>query len=113
MRTQERFGEIEARNNNSRNNQRNLEPDSWNLQGSENPRACLVINPITYENYNDWSRAIKISLSTKERLDSVTGPNNKPTENDPRFKKWKRCNSMVNQPYFERTPSIFSILYRT
>lgn len=52
-------------------------------------------NPLTAENYIDWSRAIKISLAAKEKLDFVIGPSNTPAENDPRYKKCKRCDSMV------------------
>lgn len=52
-------------------------------------------NPLTTENYIDWSRTIKISLAAKEKLDFVIDPSNKLAENDPRYKKWRRCNSMV------------------
>lgn len=85
----------EGERGNGRRNQQDFETNPWNLQGFENPRASLVSTLLTADNYVDWSRAVKISLIAKEKLDFVIGPSNKPAANDPRFKKWKRCDSMV------------------
>ena len=43
------------------------------LSSGDNPGVSLVVQPLTEENYNTWSRDILISLDAKTKLGSIDG----------------------------------------
>ena len=66
------------------------------LTSSDNPGVSLVVERLTEENYNTWSRAILISLDAKTKIGFVDGPMPKPQSPDhPCYTAWCKCNSMV------------------
>ena len=66
------------------------------LTSSDNPGVSLVVERLTEENYNTWSRAILISLDAKTKIGFVDGPMPKPQSPDhPCYTAWCKCNSTV------------------
>ena len=66
------------------------------LTSSDNPGVSLVVEHLTEENYNTWSRAILISLDAKTKIGFVDGSIPKPQSPDhPCYIAWCKCNSIV------------------
>ena len=66
------------------------------LSIGDNPGVSLVVQPLTKENYNTWSRAILISLDAKTKLGFIDGSIPKPQYVDhPYYRAWCKCNSTV------------------
>ncbi|XP_075661684.1 uncharacterized protein LOC142631403 [Castanea sativa] len=66
------------------------------LSSGDNPGVSLVVQPLTEENYNTWSRAILISLDAKTKLGFIDGSIPKPQSvNHPYYTAWCKCNSTV------------------
>ncbi|XP_015954735.1 uncharacterized protein LOC107479098 [Arachis duranensis] len=57
--------------------------------------ALATTAPLTTQNYDSWSKSVKISLKTKNKLRFIDGSLPKPEENDHTFEAWDRCNSLV------------------
>eukprot|EP00261_Vitis_vinifera_P031368 XP_019072611.1 PREDICTED: uncharacterized protein LOC109121793 [Vitis vinifera] len=55
----------------------------------------LVSKVIEGDNYSTWSRAMRISLSAKDKIGFVTGSIKPPSSTDDSFPSWQRCNDMV------------------
>ena len=56
----------------------------------------LVVQHLTEENYNTWSRAVLISLNAKTKLSFIDGTIPKPQSvNNPYYTAWCNCNSTV------------------
>ncbi|XP_075665100.1 uncharacterized protein LOC142634714 [Castanea sativa] len=63
------------------------------LSSGANPGLSLVVQPLTEENYNTWSRAILISLDAKTKLGFIDGSILKPQSVDhPYYTAWCKCN---------------------
>ncbi|XP_075654654.1 uncharacterized protein LOC142624789 [Castanea sativa] len=59
------------------------------LSSGDNPGVSLVVQPLTEENYNTWSRAILISLDAKTKLGFIDGSIPKPQSvNHPYYIAW-------------------------
>ena len=66
------------------------------LTSSDNPGVSLVVERLTEENYNTWSRAVLISLDAKTKIGFVDGSIPKPQSPDhPCYTAWCKCNSTV------------------
>lgn len=65
------------------------------LQSSDNPGVALVTQSLTAQNYQQWSRSVKLALSAKNKLELVDGSLPKPADNSPLYAFWHRCNGMV------------------
>ncbi|XP_075645490.1 uncharacterized protein LOC142616547 [Castanea sativa] len=66
------------------------------LSSGDNPGVSLVVQPLTEENYNTWSRAILISLDAKTKLGFIDGSIPKPQSVDyPYYIGWCKCNTTV------------------
>lgn len=67
------------------------------LHHSDHPGLLLVSKKLTGDNYNSWCRAMKISLTAKNKTGFITGTIKEPSA----IKKpedhalWQRCNDMV------------------
>ena len=66
------------------------------LHPSENPSLILVINVFIGLNYHTWSRAIKMALLSKNKLNFIDGTISVPARDDRIRVVWERCNTMVN-----------------
>ncbi|CAN6695306.1 unnamed protein product [Malus baccata var. baccata] len=67
----------------------------FSLHSSDQPGNILVSKTLQGDNYNTWSRAMRISLSAKNKLGLVDGTIDPPPETDKQFASWQRCNDMV------------------
>ena len=68
----------------------------YSLSSGDNPGVSLVVQHLTEENYNTWSRAIPISLDAKTKLGFNDGSIPKPQYVDhPHYTAWNKCNSTV------------------
>ncbi|XP_074374656.1 uncharacterized protein LOC141715070 [Apium graveolens] len=52
------------------------------LQSSDDPRIALVTQPLIALNYQQWSRAVKLTLSVKNKLGLIDGSLDKPLKKD-------------------------------
>ncbi|KAK3411375.1 hypothetical protein EUGRSUZ_I00138 [Eucalyptus grandis] len=50
---------------------------------------------LTGDNYNNWSRAMEIALSAKNKMVFVTREIKKPDATDPAYASWIRVNNMI------------------
>lgn len=67
------------------------------LHHSDHPSLLLVSKKLTGDNYNSWCRAMRISLSAKNKIGFITGKVKEPSaalESDDHA-LWQRCNDMV------------------
>ena len=55
----------------------------------------LVSKVLEGDNYSTWSRAMRISLSAKNKIGFVTVSIKPPSSTDDSFPLWQRCNDMV------------------
>ncbi|KAM2634977.1 hypothetical protein EV1_025388 [Malus domestica] len=65
------------------------------LHPSDQPGNILVSKTLQGDNYNTWSRAMRISLSAKNKLGLVDETVDPPVKTDKQFALWQRCNDMV------------------
>ncbi|XP_023913299.1 uncharacterized protein LOC112024884 [Quercus suber] len=66
------------------------------LSSGDNPGVSLVVQHLTKDNYNTWSRAILISLDAKTKLGFIDGFIPKPQSVDhPHYTAWNKCNSTI------------------
>ncbi|KAM1801308.1 hypothetical protein ACFX11_032935 [Malus domestica] len=95
-------------------------PDASNplfIHHSDHPAMVLVSKPLNGDNYSTWSRAMKISLSAKNKIgfvdDTIPQPPAKTQPND--HAAWKRCNDMIVAWIINSIDSYISdsILYMT
>ncbi|KAL2900141.1 Retrovirus-related Pol polyprotein from transposon RE1 [Bienertia sinuspersici] len=65
------------------------------LHPSDSPGMKLVSDKFSGSNFSDWKRSMMLSLSAKNKLGFIDGSIVKPSVNDPLYKSWSRCNSML------------------
>ena len=66
------------------------------LSSSDNPGVSLVVQHLTEENYNTWSRVVFIAFDAKTKLGFIDGSIPKPHSIDhPCYTTWCKCNSTV------------------
>ena len=65
------------------------------LHTNENPSLVLTSTILTGNNYHFWSRSMKMTLISKNKLKFVNGFIPVPSDDDPIFSAWERCNTMV------------------
>ncbi|KAL5562654.1 hypothetical protein UlMin_032401 [Ulmus minor] len=65
------------------------------LSNGDHPSFALVSQPLIGNNYNSWSRAMKMFLIAKSKLYFVDGSLSRPALDDDCYSSWFRCNSMV------------------
>lgn len=58
------------------------------LQSSDNPGFPLVTQVLTAQNYQQWSRSVKLALSAKNKLGLIDGTVSKPAKSSPMFSMW-------------------------
>ncbi|XP_074345925.1 uncharacterized protein LOC141684724 isoform X1 [Apium graveolens] len=65
------------------------------LHSSDHPGMILITVTLNEHNYNQWSRSMRIALSSKLKLGFVNGTCVKPACTDNLFTYWTRCNDIV------------------
>ncbi|XP_020876686.1 uncharacterized protein LOC110227280 [Arabidopsis lyrata subsp. lyrata] len=65
------------------------------LHSSDHPGMSIVSETLTGDNYNSWIVTMRTSLEAKNKISFVDGSLPRPSESDPLYKIWTRCNSMV------------------
>ncbi|XP_062018138.1 uncharacterized protein LOC133734522 [Rosa rugosa] len=67
------------------------------LHHSDHPGLILVSKKLTGDNYNSWCRAMRISLSAKNKTGFITGAIKEPSaiKKPEEHALWQRCNDMV------------------
>lgn len=65
------------------------------LSSSDSLGMSLTTIILNEQNYSQWSRSMKVALSSKKNLGFVDGSNLQPPLNSPLVNHWNRCNHMV------------------
>ncbi|XP_019427023.1 PREDICTED: uncharacterized protein LOC109335307 [Lupinus angustifolius] len=65
------------------------------LSANENPALILVTPLLNGNNYQSWSRSMKLALESKNKLDFISRGMPQPPPNDPLHGSWKRFNTMI------------------
>ncbi|XP_061357113.1 uncharacterized protein LOC133301495 [Gastrolobium bilobum] len=65
------------------------------LSNSDHPGLVLVTHTLTGQNFNSWSRAMLLALTTKNKSIFVNGSLIRPSPDQLLFNAWNRYNSMV------------------
>ena len=65
------------------------------LHNGDHPGLILVSHHLIGSNYNTWSRAMAMALTTKNKIGFVDGTIPRAAETDILFNAWNRYNSMV------------------
>ncbi|CAJ2654029.1 unnamed protein product [Trifolium pratense] len=65
------------------------------LHNSDSPSLILVSKLLEPNNYGQWSRAMQISLSAKNKIGLIDGSIPKPSSTNKTLHAWQRCNDMV------------------
>ncbi|KAM1845503.1 hypothetical protein ACFX13_019801 [Malus domestica] len=69
--------------------------DLYTIHHSDHPNIVLVSKLLEGDNYSTWSRAMRISLSAKNKIEFVEGTVKSPSPTDAKFPLWQRCDDMV------------------
>ena len=69
--------------------------DPFSLHQSDHPGMVLVSKVLEGDNYSTWSRAMRISLSAKDKIGFVIGSIKPPSSTNNSFLSWQLCNDMV------------------
>lgn len=62
---------------------------------NESPGSILVSEVMNGANYHQWSRAMMVASSSKNKEQFIDDSLPKPAVNDPHYKLWCRCNKLV------------------
>lgn len=67
----------------------------FHIHPSESRTSIIVTPPLTGNNYQSWSRSIRMALISKNKMSFLTGTISMPTSTDPLFPRWERCNTLL------------------
>ena len=71
-------------------------PNLYFLSSSENPGNILITQPLLgMRNYQSWSRAMVLALTTKKKIGFINGKIQKPDVDSSLYEDWESCNTMV------------------
>lgn len=65
------------------------------MHPSDNPWHVIVTPTLTNQNYHTWSRSLKMSLHSKNKLGFIDGTLLRPPTTERNSMAWDRCNTMV------------------
>lgn len=65
------------------------------LQSGDHPRAMLISQLLTDNNFLTWNKSMSMALIVKNKLCFVDGALRKPYESDPMYHAWIRYNTVV------------------
>ncbi|KAB2631507.1 hypothetical protein D8674_009026 [Pyrus ussuriensis x Pyrus communis] len=69
--------------------------DPYAIHHSDHTGLILVSKPLDGNNYGQWSRAMCMGLSAKNKVGFINGTIEAPSPSDSKYAAWKRCNDMV------------------
>ncbi|CAN6681317.1 unnamed protein product [Malus baccata var. baccata] len=69
--------------------------DPYTLHHSDHPGLILVSKTLDGNNYGQWSRAMRMGLSAKNKIGFIDGTIKAPAPSDVKHAAWKRSNDMV------------------
>ncbi|KAL6314868.1 hypothetical protein AAG906_029084 [Vitis piasezkii] len=69
--------------------------DPFSLLPLDHPVMVLISKVLKGDNYSTWSRAMIISLSTKDKIGFVTGSIKPPSSTDDSFPSWQRYGDLM------------------
>ncbi|XP_022870437.1 uncharacterized protein LOC111389724 [Olea europaea var. sylvestris] len=79
----------------SENSSLTMNENPLTLHSSDNPSLILVSKVLEPHNYGQWSRAMRIGLSAKNKIGFIDGSIEIPSPTDKTFHSWQHCNDMV------------------
>ena len=83
-------------NSNTPNHSASVIPNPYFLNSSENLGNILVTQPLLgMRNYQSWSRALVLALTTKKKIGFVNGKVTKLDLDSPLYEDWESCNTMM------------------
>jgi len=65
------------------------------VHSNKNPSAKIVTAVLDGSNYHGWAQAMLMVFDMKNKLGFVDGTIPIPSEQDPNFSQWKRCNNLI------------------
>ncbi|KAG4959057.1 hypothetical protein JHK87_035690 [Glycine soja] len=65
------------------------------IHSNENPSNKIVTTVLDGSNYHDWAQAMTMVFKMKNKLRFIDGTIHKPSDSDPNFAQWKRCNNLI------------------
>ncbi|XP_074290820.1 uncharacterized protein LOC141617526 [Silene latifolia] len=77
----------------------------FSLVPVENPGSNISQVIFTGTNYDEWSRAFRLTLLAKGKIDYINGTISKPSESDPDYKSWRSSNALVSSLIFNTIES--------
>ncbi|KAI5350419.1 hypothetical protein L3X38_003310 [Prunus dulcis] len=69
--------------------------DPYTIHHSDHTGLILASKPLDGNNYGQWSRAMSMGLSAKNKIGFIDGTITAPSSKDAKYAAWKRCNDMV------------------
>jgi hypothetical protein len=66
------------------------------VHASDGPSSVAITPVLNNSNYHSWARSLRRALGGKNKFDFVDGSIPVPTDFDPSFKAWNRCNMLVH-----------------
>ncbi|KAK1415979.1 hypothetical protein QVD17_31767 [Tagetes erecta] len=92
-------GDKDGKNDEKMSNQnesKSIDPSSpYYIHASDYPRQMQVNDPLTDNNYIDWSQEMTNFLFAKNKMEFVDGTIPKPQSTDETYMKWMRCDAMI------------------
>ncbi|XP_029145613.1 uncharacterized protein [Arachis hypogaea] len=92
------LNQLNQMQSNSNRNQQNLALDPvspYFLHLGENSGTALIPIALEHNNYQVWERAMWRALRGKNKIRFIDGSLQRPTQGDPLFDAWERCNTFV------------------
>ncbi|KAL5787778.1 hypothetical protein ACOSP7_004727 [Xanthoceras sorbifolium] len=65
------------------------------IHPSNSPGTVLISQLLNGDNYPTWRHAMRMALSTKNKMGFITGTIIKPQSPKAKIVEWERCNDMV------------------
>ncbi|XP_072058094.1 uncharacterized protein [Arachis hypogaea] len=93
-----RLNQLNQMQLNSNRNQQNLALESvspYFLHPRESLGTTLIAIELEHNNYQVWERAMWRALREKNKIMFINGLLRRPTQEDPLFDAWERCNTFV------------------
>jgi len=67
----------------------------YDLHASDNPGSIITQVQLRGENYDEWARAVRVSLRARRKWGFVDGTHEKPGDDEPEFEDWWTVQSMI------------------
>jgi hypothetical protein len=70
-------------------------PNPYYIHPSDCPSLVLVTPPLDTNNYQTWSRSMRIAFSCKHKEQFINASVPIPTSDDRMYEPWRQCNNLV------------------